>query len=81
MQLGYLLRADTRDDDSGIIAALREHSSTDPTCSPIVVKLEPHGKRPTVSCQCDLMRKQAVNYHNWLVAPTHLVSLILIESS
>ena len=37
----YPLRrqAYAHDDDSGVVAALRRHSSTDPNCVPIVVKL------------------------------------------
>jgi hypothetical protein len=51
-------RDDERRDDSGILAAVREHSPTDPTCIPIVVKVAPDGKRALVSCQRDLMRKR-----------------------
>ena len=60
---GYPVRREayTRDDerrDSGVSAAVRKHSSTDPTCSPIVVKLGPHAKRAMVSCQRDRMRNR-----------------------
>jgi hypothetical protein len=56
----YLIRrqAHARDDDSGIIAAVREQPSADPTCIPIVAKLGPVGKRALVSCQCEPMRKR-----------------------
>jgi hypothetical protein len=72
--------ADVRDDDSGTIAAVREHAPADPTSVLFVVKPARDAKRGWVSRQREAISKMRVNKGNSLVAPTHLVSLSSIES-
>src|SRR6478609_8762807 len=62
-------------DDSGTIATVREYSSADPTCIPIVVSFRRtvgEGGLAVNACQC---ANNAVNYGNSQAASTHLVSL------
>jgi hypothetical protein len=50
--------AHTQHDDGGIIATVREHSSANPTCNPIVVKLSANARRGEISCQRVLIGEQ-----------------------
>jgi hypothetical protein len=79
---GYSFRraAHTHHDDSGFIAKLREHSSADSTCIPIVVSFGRTLGERGLAVNAWHSTNIAVNYRNSQAASTLLVSLTKIES-
>jgi hypothetical protein len=73
--------AHTHHDDSGIVAAVRENSSANSTCIPIVVSFGRTLGERGLAVNAWHSANNAVNYGNSQAASTHLVSLIKIESS
>jgi hypothetical protein len=72
--------AHTHHDDSGVIAAVREHSSANSTCIPIVVSFGRTLGERGLAVNAGHSTNKTVNYGNSQAASTHLVSLIKIES-
>jgi len=79
---GYSFRraAYAHHDDGGFVAAMREHSSANPTCIPIVVSFRRTLGEHGLAVNAGHSTNSAVNYGNSQAASTHLVSLIKIES-
>jgi hypothetical protein len=79
---GYLVRrkACTHDDDSGVIAAVRERFPADIKTSPIVVRLRRTLRGRGLAVNAEGLAELRVNKGYSQVAATLLVSLAEIES-